>query len=327
MRALTLSSIARNCKISLVIGLFSLLVGCGGGGGGGSTTPSSNNNSPGNTSPTPTLTANAGDDRTVHAGDVVELKAGGTGTITGYSWGRTDDGPSLMLTAVDLNAGWFTFVAPSTGKEQSTTITYRLTVSGNGGTAQDSVTFTVLRVNQAPTVSAGAEQTVKGKEAVILQGAASDTDGTIASYSWEQIAGDTVIINNAQTAQASFIAPSTLQDTTLGFRLTVTDNDGATAQSEAKVLVTPENAPQVDVFFPPAKGIYTGNTIAAFGVASATDADVVSVTVDAGAGPVTATLGNDGKWRANNIPVPTEVASFELVAKVTDSLNRESIPI
>ena len=314
-----LNSITQNGRTLLIIGLTLLLVGCGGGGGSGG----GENNSPITTSPAQTLTANAGADRTVNAGEIVELKASGTGTITGYSWTRTD-GPNIALTAVDINTGWFTFIAPPTGTEKSITVTYQLTVSGNGNTAQDSVTFTILRVNKAPTISAGKEKTVKGKESVVLQANGSDTDGTIITYSWEQIAGDKVTLNNAHTAQPSFTAPSTLQDVMLRFRLTVTDNDGATAQAEVNVQVTPENAPQITFHFPPLQGVYTGSSIAAFGIANAANTNVVSVTLDAGAGPVTAILGNDGKWRADNIPVPTGVTAFELVAKVTDSLNRES---
>lgn len=168
------------------------------------------------------------------------------------------------------------------------------------------------------------DQTVKGAETVTLQGSGSDADGTITSYLWEQTGGDTVVITNTQSAQASFTAPSTLEDMNLTFKLTVTDNDGETAQAEVNVLVTPENTPEVTLHFPPATGIYRANSIAAFGVASAVEADVVSVTLDAGAGPVQATLMSNGKWRANNIPVPAGVNSFELIAEVTDSLARKS---
>lgn len=324
MRVSTQNSITQNFMAYLMIGMASLLLGCGGGGGGGggSTNPPTTN-PPVTNPPAQTLTANAGADRTVNAGEVVELKAGGAGTITGYSWSRTE-GPSVTLTAVDLNAGWFTFVAPSTGTEDSITLTYRLTVTGNSTTAEDSVTFTILRVNAAPTASAGTAQTVKGTETITLQGSGTDIDGTITAYSWEQTAGDGVLINDSQSAQASFIAPSTLENITLTFRLTVTDNEGETAQSDVTITVTPEDAPEVTFHFPPPSGFYTASSIAAFGVASATDADVVSVTLDAGAGAVTAALGNDGKWRANNVPIPAGVSSFELVAEVTDSLNRKS---
>jgi hypothetical protein len=304
---------------------LSILVGCGGGGGGSNPpkNPPSNppvNNPPGNT----TITANAGADRVVNAGEQVELKAGGTGNITGYSWSRTE-GPSVTLTAVDFNAGWFTFIAPSTGAEPSVALTYRLRVSGAGGaSAEDPVTFTIMRVNQAPASSAGSDQVVKGKATVTLSGSGTDSDGSIASYLWEQVQGDAVVINDPQNASASFSAPSTLEDITLKFRLTVTDNDGATDQKEVSILVTPENAPELNIFFPPAAGIFEGITISASGNANAVGADLVSVTLNAGAGPVTATLGADGRWHADNIVIPGGAESFELQAEVTDSVGRKS---
>lgn len=322
MHTQTFSALQKKIGTFFICCLAALLLGCGGGGGGGGGNTPPPTNPPVNNPPAATITADAGEDRTINAGEVVELKAAGTGTITGYSWSRVE-GPSVTLTAVDLNAGWFTFVAPSTGTEASITLTYRLTVTGaNNASAQDTVTFTILRVNQAPTASAGTDQTVKGTTTVTLQGSGADTDGTIASYLWEQTEGDAVVLDNAQSAQASFTAPSTLEDISLSFRLTVTDNDGANAHADVSILVTPEDAPEVSFVFPPLSSIASGNSISAFGVASAVDSTLVSVTLNAGAGPVTATLGNDGNWRANGISLPSSNADIELEAVALDSLGR-----
>ena len=54
----------------------------------------------------------------------------------------------------------------------------------------------------------------------------TDTDGTIASYSWAQTGGTAVTLTGANTATPSFTAP--IGPATLTFELTVTDNDGAT---------------------------------------------------------------------------------------------------
>ncbi len=322
MRTSSMSVFKRHCSVFLTSVIMLFLIGCGGGSSGSSpSTPPPAPNPP----PSISVTANAGSDRTVNAGDQVELKAGGTGNITGYSWSRVD-GPGVTLTAVDLNAGWFTFIAPSTGSEASVSLTYRLTVTGAGGaTAQDTVTFTIMRVNQAPNASAGVSQTVKGKDIVTLTGSGTDTDGSIASYLWEQVEGDSVVIDNVQSANASFTAPSTLEDITLRFRLTVTDNDGATDQAEVQIVVTPEDAPEISIHFPPVRGVVTDNVISAFGVAKAIGADVVSVTLRIGdSGPVTAVLGNNGQWHANSISIPDGADNIELEAEVIDSLGRRS---
>jgi hypothetical protein len=92
--------------------------------------------------------------------------------------------------------------------------------------------------NAAPTANAGVAQTVNVGTSVVLNGSAStDSDGTIAAYVWTQTAGTTVILNNANTAQASFVAPQVAVTVALTFRLTVTDNQGLSS-APATVTVT-----------------------------------------------------------------------------------------
>ncbi|GAC1630333.1 MAG: hypothetical protein NVS9B10_22630 [Nevskia sp.] len=97
-------------------------------------------------------------------------------------------------------------------------------------------------VNQAPTANAGPSQTVVAGASVSLPGSGADSDGTIVSYAWAQTAGPTVTLNNAATATASFTAPAVTASTALTFRLTVTDNQGATGSSTVTVTVTPAAA-------------------------------------------------------------------------------------
>ena len=97
--------------------------------------------------------------------------------------------------------------------------------------------------NVAPTVDAGSNQSVDQQENVSLSASASDSDGSIASYQWSQISGQSVTLNNATSAQASFTAPDLADPETaesFEFEITVTDDDGATATSQVSVTVTPE---------------------------------------------------------------------------------------
>jgi hypothetical protein len=55
----------------------------------------------------------------------------------------------------------------------------------------------------------------------------SDSDGTIASYTWKQTAGPSVDLNLDRPAHPTFIVPPATQDTTLTFSLVVTDDSGA----------------------------------------------------------------------------------------------------
>ena len=95
----------------------------------------------------------------------------------------------------------------------------------------------VLPPNEAPMANAGPDQSVGAGEIVILSDTASDPDGAIASYLWEQTGGMMVEIVGAGTAFAFFTAPDVSADETLTFRLTVTDNDGAQASDEMSVTI------------------------------------------------------------------------------------------
>jgi len=90
-------------------------------------------------------------------------------------------------------------------------------------------TFTI-QVLQAPIALAGNNQTVIETSVVTLDGSGSnDPDGSITSYSWVQTSGTPVILFNATTSIATFMALNVLANTTeeLIFQLTVTDNDGS----------------------------------------------------------------------------------------------------
>jgi hypothetical protein len=101
--------------------------------------------------------------------------------------------------------------------------------------------------NQLPTAEAGSDFSVdEGTAGVQLQGSGSDPDGTISSYKWEQVVSGsepTVTLTDENTATAKFDAPSVSANTELTFKLTVTDNDGATAIDSVKVTVNNANQP------------------------------------------------------------------------------------
>ncbi len=96
-------------------------------------------------------------------------------------------------------------------------------------------------VNIAPTANAGTAQTVIAPTTVILDGStSSDSDGSISSFSWAQISGTNVTLNDATTAFANFTAPG--GNTTLIFRLSVTDDDGTTAAATVSITTISASA-------------------------------------------------------------------------------------
>ena len=99
---------------------------------------------------------------------------------------------------------------------------------GGGGSGGDS--------NASPSANAGPDKFTPGQTLVTLDGTgSSDSDGSIASYSWNQLSGTIVTLNGDDTDTPSFTAP--VLSAVLIFRLTVTDNEGASSNDEVTVNV------------------------------------------------------------------------------------------
>jgi len=96
-------------------------------------------------------------------------------------------------------------------------------------------------VNTPHVVEAGERQIIDERSMVVLQGNASDTQGSV-SVQWEQISGEAVDIEGANTLTASFRAPSTSDDETLVFRLNATDGEGVRASDDVSVVVNDRRA-------------------------------------------------------------------------------------
>jgi hypothetical protein len=172
---------------------------------------------------------NAGSDKTVTL-PATSVSLTGTasdpdGTISSYTWTQVSGTAAALANAT-------TATLSATGLVAGTYI-FRLTVKDNAGaTASDDVTVTV-GTNKAPTVSVGATLNIT-TATTTLTGTASDTDGTIASYTWTKVSGGVATLTNATSATLSL---SGLVTGTYVFRLTVKDNGGATAYADKTVIV------------------------------------------------------------------------------------------
>jgi ribosomal protein L14 len=182
-------------------------------------------------------TANAGADITITLPtNSTSLVGSGTdldGTITGYAWARVS-GPTTF-TLGTLNAA----TTALTGLVQGT-YTFKLTVTDNGGaTASDTVKVTVnAAANQPPTANAGNNITITlPANSTSLVGSGTDPDGTITGYAWARVSGPTTF--TLGTPNAATTSLTGLVQGTYTFRLTVTDNSGATASDTMNVIVNP----------------------------------------------------------------------------------------
>ena len=89
--------------------------------------------------------------------------------------------------------------------------------------------------NQAPTVDAGSDNTLKlPLNSITLTANAADPDGNIDSYAWTKKSGPSATLNNASTEKLSV---SNMIEGTYVFSVTVKDNQGVAASDEVKVVV------------------------------------------------------------------------------------------
>ncbi len=204
-----------------------------------------------------------------------------TGTITSYSWTKLT-GPAVTLAnATTANLSLSGMVVG--------VYTFRLTATNSGGqTASDDVKVTLLGGNQNPVANAGTDKILTlPSNSLNLSGSGSDPDGSIASYLWTKVSGPTATLAGTTTATLSL---SSLVQGSYVFRLTVTDNVGATASDDVNVTVAvnqppaPETGGNKTIFLPT-------NTVTLNGWGSDVDGWVVSYLWEKVSGP-TATLTN-----------------------------------
>lgn len=113
---------------------------------------------------------------------------------------------------------------------------------GSGSSSSDSDPPETGTQNQPPVADAGMDQTVIASQMVNLNGTGTDSDGSITQYIWTQSAGPEVSLTAANTAQTAFTAPEVTTVSVLTFRLTVTDNNGATHADSVDITVQPSPA-------------------------------------------------------------------------------------
>jgi len=130
-----------------------------------------------------------------------------------------------------------------------TVLSFQLTATDNtGATATAAVDVNVSHINRplvAASTSSNQQPISPGANVTlsVITATPSISNGTISSYQWsQQGGGPTVTLNGAQTASASFVAPSVTADTVLTFQLTVTDSNSATATVTVNVTVSSRNA-------------------------------------------------------------------------------------
>ena len=270
--------------------------------------------------------ADAGADALADEGTTVVLDGSGSadpdGAIAAYQWSQTS-GTDVALTGADTASASFTAPAAAAAG----ILVFQLTVTDDdGATDTDSVTITVVAVappNQPPVADAGTDQFVDEGVVVTLDGGGSaDPDDGIAGYQWNQTGGPVVVLAGADTAVATFTAPSG-GGGPLVFELSVVDASGARATDETVVTVNrlPIANAGVDQI-----AIETTTVVLDGSGSSDPDGDVSGFAWSQTAGPVVALTDADTAAPSFTVPdvdAPTELV-FELV--VTDDEGADSVP-
>jgi dienelactone hydrolase len=96
----------------------------------------------------------------------------------------------------------------------------------------------VSSTNKVPVANAGSDKTITlPTSSITLSGSATDADGTISKYSWTKVAGPSTYVFSSTTVATPTV--SGLLAGTYTFRLTATDNSGATDYDDVNVIVNP----------------------------------------------------------------------------------------
>jgi poly(3-hydroxybutyrate) depolymerase len=179
--------------------------------------------------------ANAGPDQsiTLPTNSVTLMGSGSDqdGTISSYAWSKVSGSSASLSGASTANLIASNLLAG--------TYLFRLTVKDNRGTTKtDDVTVTVLPAsgsNVAPVANAGSDKLISLPiNSVTITGAGTDSDGTIASYSWLKLSGGSASLSGVSTAT---LQVSSLAAGEYVFQLTVTDDQGASKSDDVKVTV------------------------------------------------------------------------------------------
>ena len=275
-------------------------------------------------------TANAGNDETITLPtNSVNLLGSGNdkdGTIDSYSWTKVSGPSSYKISNATSDSTEVSGLVEGTYQ-------FELKVTDDkGATAKDTLQIQVNQEassiqennNSLPSVNAGLDQSIMlPANTVILSGTATDTDGTIASYSWTKISGPTafsLINSSSPTASASGLVAGIYQ-----FQLKVTDDKGGVQKDTLQVTVMTEtnnstspreniapivNAGADQTITSPA------NSVTLSGSGTDTDGTIASYTWTKISGPTSFSLVNSSSPTTNVSGLTEGTYQFEL--QITD---------
>jgi hypothetical protein len=165
------------------------------------------------------------------------------GSIKGWNWSKISGPSDVHIASANNSSTQITNLVVGS-------YVFRLTVTDNdNATAFDDITVNVSRApNRAPVARAGIDIniTLPTNSASLSSAGSSDDDGNITGWNWTKVSGPSQFgistPNGVATQVNNLVAGSYV------FRLTLTDDDGATASDDITITVNPAPAPVSKVF-------------------------------------------------------------------------------
>lgn len=157
------------------------------------------------------------------------------------------------------------FVSPSVGDEFALT----LVVDDSYESSSNSLSF---KVNTVPVLLITGNGLYQEGETVSIVSHASDVDGDVLSYSWEQESGNILVLPTNTSNVFTFTAPQSNE--TYGFKSRVSDGFQSSEQSFTFSIQSQNNAPSV--FAGNSQYVIGGTTVHLLGSASDQDGDALT---------------------------------------------------
>lgn len=250
----------------LAITLVVSLAACSGGGDDADTNPQP---------PVASLLVNAGSNITLDENTTSTLVAGsngGTSPIT-YTWQVSS--AQAQINHPDTSVPDAEITALSTVAVTNVTVTLIATDS-LGNTNSDTFTLTINPINAPPTANITVSQAegyavnaFPGNASIVLDGSTStDADpqtnnAAITSYLWQQIAGPNLLAGiNTSAASITLSAPVISLTESAIFRLTVTDQEQASATSEVVLSLLAQSSTILNASIDSIPSVFSGELMA-----------------------------------------------------------------